>query len=118
MRHFSRSDRLSNQILKDVSEFVSQNIAENIKGLITFTHCKLTKDLQYATIFYSFLGKPENKESVQMFLQTQVKLIRKNVGKNLYMRHIPEFTFKYDPSIEEGLKIETLLNQIKDDAQN
>lgn len=119
MRHFTRSDRLSGQILKDVSKFVDQNIAENIKGLITFTDCKLTKDLQYATIFYSFLGKEENKKSVQTFLETQLKSVRKHVGKNLVMRHIPEFSFKYDPSIEEGLKIEKLLNQIhNDDAKN
>ena len=39
------------------------------------------------------------------------------IGSKLRLRNIPEFNFKFDPSIEEGIRIERLLNEIKRDGQ-
>ena len=82
-------------------------------GLVTFTRVRLTEDLRYAKVYYSFLGGDEEKEKVGDYLLQKSRQIRSRVGKQLHMRHIPELTFVFDPSIEEGIRIEQLFNEIK-----
>lgn len=117
MKQFTRSDRLGGQILKDTSEYMDKVLSEKIEGLITFTSVKLSKDLRYVTLYYSYLGPDDKRESVDNFINSRKKEIRKHVGQFIRTRHIPEFTFKFDPSVEEGLKIERLLTEIADDRK-
>lgn len=116
MRQFTRSDRLSEQIRRYISEVVDTDYRGSMPGLITFTYVRLSKDLRYATIYYSVLGDESIRNSVFDFFDRTKKHIRSAVGANLHIRRIPEFTFKFDPSVEEGMKIERLLNEIKSDT--
>lgn len=115
MRQFKRTDRLSEQIRRYTSEVVDTDYRGIMPAMITFTSVRLSRDLRYATIYYSFLGDESMKESVYEFLDRSKKHIRSAVGSNMHVRRIPEFTFKFDPSVEEGMKIERLLNEIKSD---
>ena len=118
MRSFKRSDRLSGQILKDVSSLMEHDMGDKLSSMITFTHVKLSSDLRYATIYYSYLGNKETPESVQQFLERAKSKLRYNLGRKLNIRRVPELTFKFDPSIEEGIRIEQLLSEIKTDDQS
>ncbi len=104
---------------RDISHLLERDLAEFAGGMVTFTRVKLTDDLRYAKVYYSFLGTPEDRARVDEYLARRKNKIRHDVGKNLRVRNIPELTFKFDPSVEEGLRIEQLLNEINDerDAQ-
>lgn len=117
MRQFKRADRLGEQLRRDISEVVDNEYRTTAPGLITFTHVRLTGDLRYATIYYSVLGDEHKRTQVLEFLERTKKHIRSAVGTHLHMRRIPEFAFKFDPSIEEGIKIERLLNEINRDKE-
>ncbi|MDF1545103.1 MAG: 30S ribosome-binding factor RbfA [bacterium] len=116
-QQFKRSSRIGVQILRDISTMYDRELGEHLGGLITFTHVKVSDDLRYATVYYSFIGDGLELERVQNVLEAQAKRIRKEIGKGLNIRHIPEFTFKFDPSIKEGIRIEQLLNEIKQDDE-
>ena len=116
MKQFRSSSRLSGQILRDISTMMEGELSERLSGMITFTNVRLTDDLKYATIYYSVLGEDESREKAADYFEREKKRIRHMVGKNLRMRFIPEFRFKYDPSVEEGMRIEQLLNEIKNDS--
>lgn len=88
------------------------------KGLVTFTQVRLTGDLRNATVYYSHLGDADELPRITEYFQRENWQIRKLVGRGLRIRHIPELAFKFDPSIQEGLKIERLLNEIKSDKDN
>ena len=113
MRHFKRSDRLAGQILRDISQLLQTEMSQVADGLVTFTRVSLTDDLRYAKVYYSYLGSDEGKEQVAAYLEQENKRIRQQVGRNLRVRHIPELTFVFDPSIEGGIRIEKLLNDIR-----
>jgi len=115
VRQFRRSDRVSEQILRDVSEFVMAELADDIPGMVTFTHVKLSKDLRYATVFYSYLDKEQNYSRIQAYLESKKGMIRKHIGKGLRMRHIPEFAFKFDEAVETGIRIGQLLEELKNE---
>ena len=116
MRQFKRSQRLGMQIQRDISSLLEGDLAERIPGLVTVTHVKLSNDLRNALVYYSYLGTDEDRGRVAEYLLRERRKIRSLVGKNLHVRHIPELDFKFDPSIEEGMKIEQLLEDIKRDS--
>ncbi len=110
--------RIGEQILRELPEAVGGALQEKFAGLVTFTRVRVTDDLRYCTVYYSYLGKDAVRNSVAEFLQREAGRIRKEVGGPLQIRHIPEFKFQFDPSVEEGIRIEQLLNEIKNDRQS
>lgn len=117
MRQFKRSTRLAEQILRDLSILMENELTDQTPGMVTLTHVRLSDDLRYATIFYSVLGKDKDRQAVAEYFDCEKKHLRYLLGGKLQIRHIPELTFKFDPSIEEGIRIEKLLNEIKSDSK-
>ncbi|HOP06799.1 MAG TPA: 30S ribosome-binding factor RbfA [candidate division Zixibacteria bacterium] len=117
MRQYNRSDRVSEELRKTISRIIESEYEGSIPGMVTFTRVKLSKDLRNATVYYSFLGSAEDRESVGLFLERERKHIRYLVGREMHIRHSPELLFRFDPSIEEGIRIEELLNQINREKQ-
>jgi ribosome-binding factor A len=113
MKQYKRSTRLAEQLRRDLSDTWEHDYAEITPGMLSFTRVRLTDDLRYATVYYSHLGTAEQREQAQELLDREAGAVRKKVGKGMRVRRIPEFNFKFDPSIEEGIRIEQLLNQIK-----
>jgi len=113
MRQFKRSQRLGMQIQRDISILLESELAERMPGLVTFTHVKLSDDLRNAQVYYSYLGKEDDRSRVDEYLMKERRRIRSQVGRNLHVKHIPELDFKFDPSVEEGMRIEKLLDNIK-----
>jgi ribosome-binding factor A len=118
MKQYKRSDRIGVQILRELSTAIGDTLSERFAGMITFTRVRVTNDLRYATVYYSYLGTESDRQTVDEYFQRETGKIRKLVGGPLRIKHIPEFRFKFDPSIEEGMRIEQLLNEIKDDLQH
>ncbi len=116
MKQFKRSVRVGEQMLRDISNLMQVELADHAIGMITFTHVKVSDDLRYATAYYSVLGQPHDREEAALYLERERKRIQHVVGRNLRMRRIPELTFKYDPSVEEGVRIQQLLDEIKDSS--
>ncbi|RKX26220.1 MAG: 30S ribosome-binding factor RbfA [Candidatus Zixiibacteriota bacterium] len=115
MRQFHRSTRLGEQILRDISTMLEIELSENISAMVTFTSVRMTNDLRQATVYYSVLGQENQRSEVQEYFIRENKRIRRMIGKKLRIRHIPELRFKFDPSVEEGIRIEKLLSNINND---
>lgn len=117
MKQFKRSQRLGQQMHRDISLLLERELSELTRGMLTFTRVKLSDDLRYATVYYSFLGSAEDRQRVEEHLVRHNGRIRSQVGKSMRVRTIPELTFKFDPSVEEGIRIEKLLNEIKSEPE-
>ena len=113
MRQFKRSQRLSVQIQRDISSLLDQELIDKMPGMVTFTHVKLSDDLRNALVYYSYLGDDNDLARVDEYLMRERRRIRSQIGRNLHIRHIPEIDFKFDPSVQEGMRIEKLLNEVK-----
>ena len=100
-------------MLRDISSLLEPEMPGVASGMVTFTRVKLTDDLRYARVYYSYLGDASDRDAVGEYLEREKGRIRSQVGRRLRVRHIPELEFKFDPSIEEGIRIEQLLNEIK-----
>ena len=116
MKQYKRTDRLQEQILRDISSLLEQPLKEHAGGLLTITRVKVTADLRYATIYYSFLGRDEDRRRAESYIEREKGRLRSELARGLRTRNVPELTFKFDPSIEESIRIEQLFEQIKNEG--
>ena len=114
MRTSRRSTRVGGQIREEISRAVYRVVKDpRIRG-VTFTQVKLSNDLRYARVYYSVIGEDRRQDEVREGLQSAKGVIRREVGRNLPLRYVPEIEFFFDDSLGYAEHIESLLRQIHD----
>ena len=109
---YKRSEKVAEAIHEMVSELLIKGLKDPRIGFVTITGVKVTDDLHLATIFFTVIGSEEERRATEKGLNSARGYIRKEMGKNLRMRYIPDIVFKYDESVEYGSRIESLLREI------
>ena len=110
----SRHERVEEAIRKEVSTIIHDELKDPRIGFITVTRVELTKDLRSAKIFYSVLGKDDEHRKTRLALDSALGYIRKLVAQRINLRIATELMFKEDRSTEYSVKIEEVLNQLKE----
>ncbi|MDR2822170.1 MAG: 30S ribosome-binding factor RbfA [Acholeplasmatales bacterium] len=105
-------ERLATRIHRELAHIVNEVLGDNKSfGYINIVEVKLTKDLSYATIYYTLLT--EDKELIdlaQNTLSKKVVEIRTDLAKKIKdIRKIPDLIFKYDEAIAYGNRIEDII---------
>jgi len=115
---FSRVDRLQSQMIRELAGIVTEDLKDTPPFMITFTRSEISKDLKQAKVYFSVYGDDDAVERSFEFLKRHIGVIKKMLGNRMRIRHSPEIIFKYDDSTENVLRINELLNKIKnqDDA--
>jgi len=115
MNHsYSRADRVSDLLKKEISQMLLREVKDPHIGFITITDVEVSKDLQTAKVFYTVLGNEKQTSESSQALTRVSRFIKKQLGKRLRMRYIPDIIFRYDHSLEYGAKIDDILNHLKD----
>jgi ribosome-binding factor A len=110
----SRHERVEEAIKKEVSTIIHDELKDPRIGFVTITRVELTKDLRSAKIFYSVLGKEESHKKTKLALDSALGYIRSLVAQRINMRFATELMFKEDRSTEYSVKIEEILNKLKE----
>ena len=116
----NRTRRIAEEIRKIVSTMLINGIKDpRINSLVSVTDVEVTSDLSYAYIYVSILGGDE--ESTLDGLKSACGYIRREVGKNIKIRHTPEIIFKIDDSLLKGMYMDELIkivnNGYKDSSE-
>jgi len=104
-----------NSLLKEVLSEVIRNDVRNplVNRLFTVTDVAITKDLQHAKVSISVIGTQKEKDETIAALQSAAGFIAVLSSKKVVMRYFPALTFKLDTSIDSQMRVEELLNGIK-----
>lgn len=103
--------RLESLALRELSIMFRTDAKNQHLSNITVTEVRITNDLSYMTIYYTFYqGKVENYEKA---LNECKGYIRSQLAKKLKARKMPDLIFKYDEALQYGNHIEKLLSEIK-----
>lgn len=107
-----RSDKVAETIHELVCSILSRGLNDPRIGFVTITGVDVTDDLSLARIFFSVIGDDKVRKDTEAGLNSAKGFIRREIGRNLTIRHTPELIFKYDTSLEYGSRIESLLKEI------
>jgi ribosome-binding factor A len=111
---YSRATRVADLLKEEISEMLCKEVKDPHIGFITITDVDLSKDLKHAQVFYTILGDEQQAEESADALSRVSSFIKKQLGKRLRMRYIPEIIFKYDHSLAYGTKIDHILDSLKE----
>jgi len=110
MKQFNRSDRLGNQLHREIGNVIQYDINDPRLQFVTVTEVRLSHDLKDATVFISVLG--DDGADVFERVVRAGGFIRRRTGERCYLKYVPRLNFKLDTSRENALRIESLLNEI------
>jgi ribosome-binding factor A len=112
MNSFKRADRVADLIQMEISDLLLKEVRDPRIGSVTITGVKVTDDLRTARIYFVELGKDQCSEEVRSGLDKAAGFLRRELGRRIRLRHVPELLFSYDPSFAYGNKIEKLISEI------
>lgn len=105
-----RNNRLSGEVKRAISEIIRFDVKDpRISELMSLTDVHVTEDLKFAKIYVSDYN---DIESTLIALNSAKGFIRKEIGKKVKMRIIPELIFIKDDSIAKGMHMSSLIDKI------
>ena len=107
-KEFSRSQRMGEQIRRDLAELVRNELRDPRLTWVSFTAIKLSRDLGYATVYFSVLNPDDSKQSLELLTQA-AGFLRHHLAARIRARTIPELKFIYDDSLERGASMDALI---------
>lgn len=110
-------DRLTTTVQRTLTELIQKEVKDPAVGFITVTDVEITNDLSYATVYVSFLGNEAREKAGMKALDRAKGFLRRELGRRVKMRKVPELIFKVDTSLKYGQHIDALLNKVKNEKQ-
>jgi len=105
--------------MRRVNESVRQVLAEAIPdlkdpriGIVTVTGVDTAPDLRHATVFVSVLGSARKRKAGLQGLEAAHGLLQGRLARELRLKRTPQLTFEYDPSVERGVRMSRLIDEL------
>lgn len=105
-----RQSRLGEEIRRIIGDLLLRELKDpRLSGMVSVSAVEVTSDGSYATVYLSVLGstsekeaQEEEKQGVLEAFKSAKGLIKREIGKRVKLRHIPDLIFKIDTSLEYG----------------
>lgn len=117
-RGFNRTDRVADQIQKDLALLLQRELKDPRVGMVTVSSVKVSKDFAFADIYVSFMDKnsqEEAQEGVEV-LNNAAGFLRSLLAKGIKLRVMPKLRFHFDATLLEAPRLSALIDKaVKED---
>lgn len=107
-------NRLESLFVKEISYIISNEIKDKSISFVTVTAVKISNDYSLAKIYVTVLDDLKKEEALAA-LNKAKGFFRTKLHEKINIRHVPELSFVYDESIDYGLKIENIIEELNND---
>lgn len=105
--------------MRRVDEAIRKVLAEGIDllkdpriGFVTVTGVRTTHDLKQATVYVSVLGSESRRDRTLTRLEAAHGVLQARIARELRLKRTPQLTFEYDPSVERGVRMTKLIDEL------
>jgi len=112
-----RTNKLNHSILKVLSDLLQIAVKDPRVGFVTLNQVKLNRDHSVAEVYWSVLGDAEERKTSFAGLKKARGFLQSRLGRTLGMRHAPELRFMYDDTVEKGMEIDGLLDELAEKGE-
>jgi ribosome-binding factor A len=84
-------------------------------GLVTVTGVDTAPDLSHATVFISVLGSGRKQRASLAGLEAAHGVLQSRLARELRLKRTPQLTFEYDPTVERGVRMTRLIDELAPD---
>jgi ribosome-binding factor A len=108
--------RRVDESLREVLSEAIQTLKDPRIGFVTVTGVKTTADLKESTVYVSVLGGEEKLRRTLQGLEAARGVLQARINDELRLRRTPQLTFEYDPSVERGVRMTKLIDELAPDV--
>lgn len=99
--------------MKELSDIIRSEIKDpRIHPMTSVVAAEVTPDLKYCKAYISVLGDEEAAKATIQGLKSASGYIRTQLAKRVNLRNTPELTFILDQSIEYGVHMSKLIDDV------
>ena len=115
-----KNTRINAEVQKELSEIIRSEIKDpRVNGAMTsVVSVEVTPDLKYCKAYISVLADEERANAVLAGLKSAEGYIRRELARRVNLRNTPEITFKLDQSIEYGVNMSRLIDDVTKDLKD
>jgi ribosome-binding factor A len=112
-----RMRRVNEAVREVLSEAVGELQDPRI-GFVTVTGVETSTDLRHARVFVSVLGSERKRERTLEGLASAHGVLQAQIAEQLRMKRTPQLTFEYDPTVEHGVRMSKLIDELAPDDRD
>ncbi len=111
MPGYDRIDRISAEVARELDRILRDEVHDpRIGGTWSIVRAEVTRDLRYCKVRVSVL-EPERRKDMMAALKSAAGFIRRELGRRVELRYVPELIFEMDTNIEYAARIQKLLRE-------
>jgi len=110
MKHYARSDRVSEQIRRDIATLIQTEVKDPRVRMVSLTGVDVTPDYAHAKIYFTVMDTAHLAE-IQTGLNRASGFLRRELGRRIHIHTLPQLHFIYDASVERGASLSQLIDQ-------
>jgi ribosome-binding factor A len=107
--------RRVNESIKEVLGTALPELKDPRIGFVTVTGVETSPDLRHARVFVSVLGGERKRERSLQGLAAAHGTLQARLARELRMKRTPQLTFEYDPTVERGVRMSKLIDELAPD---
>lgn len=106
-----RAERLAEEIREEVARIIASELKDPRLGFVTITRVEVTHDLGLARVLVGVLGDERDRQRSMDALRGAAGFVRREIGRRMRIRVVPEIEFRYDKGIEATDRVARLLQE-------
>ena len=108
------SDRMRkvNELLREVLSESLLDLKDPRIGFVTVTAVRTSPDLRQATVYVSVLGSERKRQRSLEGLEAAHGVLQARIANEVRLKRTPTLTFEYDPTVEEGVRMSKLIDEL------
>ena len=110
-KDFSRTRRVGEQLHRELSELIRDELKDPRLGIVTINAVEVTRDLGHAKVYFTRLGEASARADATRVLNHAAGFLRRELGRRLSLRIVPQLRFYYDDSVERGSRLSHLIDE-------
>ena len=108
-----KNTRVNAEVQHELANLIREGIKDpRIHPMTSVTGVEVAPDLKTCRAYISVLGDDEAKKNTIAGLKNAEGYIRRQLAKSINLRNTPEIRFILDESIEDGVTMSKLIDQV------
>lgn len=114
-----KNTRINMEVQRELSEIIRNGIKDpRIHPMTTVVSVEVTPDLKYCKAYISVLGNEEGAKATLEGLKSAEGYVRRELARRINLRNTPEIRFILDQSIEYGVNMSKLIDEVTKDLHH
>ena len=109
IKEYSRSERVADQIQREVAEIIAHELDDPRIGRVTVSGASISKDLSNATLYVTVPADGDVQRALEG-LDRACGFVRRRLGERVRMRYVPRLRFAHDVTLERATRVGELID--------